>query len=422
MILPKIQDCIPIRIMRAFHIPQLALIVVGLTAVTVPAPAAPLSRQQAYERAAHLSNLGEKLFSDTSLSGSGKIACATCHDPNHAFGPANDLAVQPGGYSMDKSAGRAAPTLTYLQAVPQFTEHFFDSDEDGDESVDAGPTGGLTWDGRVDRKRQQALIPLFSPAEMANQGTPELLARVKVTPYADMVTALGGADIFAHPDQAMALVAEALETFQQRSDLFYRYDSKYDSYLAGRAQLTAQEKRGLDVFNDPEKGNCDSCHPSQPSADGAAPQFSDWGFIALGLPRNDTIPANADSSHFDLGLCGPDRTDFADRPEYCGLFRTVSLRNVATKRSFFHNGIYHDLRQAVAFYADRDSRPEKVFPRSADGGIARFNDLPRPYWDNLETDVPFGKKAGETPRLSDADIDDIVAFLKTLTDGYSPAF
>ncbi|HTP91208.1 MAG TPA: cytochrome-c peroxidase, partial [Xanthobacteraceae bacterium] len=128
----------------------------------------PLTRQEAYSRAAKLEQLGRSLFGDPRLSASRQMACATCHDPRHAFGPANALAVQFGGEDMRQPGLRAVPSLKYLQVVPPFTEHYYESDEEGDDSVDNGPTGGLTWDGRVDRGRDQARIPLLSSFEMAN--------------------------------------------------------------------------------------------------------------------------------------------------------------------------------------------------------------------------------------------------------------
>jgi cytochrome c peroxidase len=80
------------------------------------------------------------------------------------------------------------------------------------------------------------------------------------------------------------------------------------------------------------------------------------------------------------------------------------------------------LRDAVAFYATRDSDAGRWYPHRADGTIAKFNDLPQQYWPNLNTDPPFdGRKPGDKPALTDAETDDIVAFLQTLTDGYRPA-
>lgn len=136
-------------------------LVLGLAFGLAGAQANDLTRAQANTRAAALQSLGRNLFFDVSLSASGKMACATCHDPKHAFGPPNALAVQLGGKDMRQQGFRAVPSLEYLQVVPQFTAHYFESSDEGDESVDNGPTGGLTWDGRVDRLRDQAGVPLL---------------------------------------------------------------------------------------------------------------------------------------------------------------------------------------------------------------------------------------------------------------------
>src|SRR5262249_31610832 len=146
-----------------------------------------------------------------------------------------------------------------------------------------------------------------------------------------------------NPAKIYEAALKALETFQQDYRTFYPYSSKYDAVLAGTAKLTPQESRGLALFNATEKGNCASCHISQRGNDGTPPQFTDYGLIALGLPRNAGIPANKNPDYFDLGLCGPLRTDFAKRMDYCGLFRTPTLRNVALRKVFFHNGVAHSL-------------------------------------------------------------------------------
>jgi cytochrome c peroxidase len=380
----------------------------------------PLTRAQAYERAARLTALGRKLFNDPSLSGSGKIACATCHDPAHAFGPPNDKPVQYGGKDLKQAGLRAVPSLRYLQVVPQFTEHYFEPEDEADESVDNGPTGGLTWDGRVDRGRDQAATPLLLPYEMANDSIAAIAAKVRRADYAGELKAIFGSAVLDNPDKTFAAVVEALETYEQSPAEFYPYSSKYDAYLAGRAKLSPQEAHGLALFSDEAKGNCASCHRSAPDDDGTPPQFTDFGMIAIGVPRNNAIPANADPNYFDLGLCGPLRTDFKGRADYCGLFRTPSLRNVAVRKVFFHNGMAHSLKEAVSFYVERDTNPAKWYPRNPDGSVRKFDDLPPAYWGNINTDPPFGQRPGDPPRLSETEIDDIVAFLKTLTDGYTP--
>ncbi|WP_010068326.1 cytochrome-c peroxidase [Rhizobium sp. CIAT894] len=376
----------------------------------------PMSRAEAFARAETLTALGRKLFSDMSLSASGLQACASCHDPAHGFGPASAAPVEMGGEHMDRPGLRTVPTLRYLQAVPDFTEHYYDSEDEGDESVDNGPTGGLTWDGRVDRGADQAKIPLLSPFEMGNKDAAEVAAKLRKAPYAADIRAAFGETVFDNPDDTFDAAAEALATFEQSGPDFYPYSSRYDAFLAGKATLTAQELHGRQLFEDPAKGNCSSCHLSEPANDGEPPLFSDFGFLGLATPRNMAIPANSDPGYHDLGLCGPQRTDLAGHSEYCGLFRTPTLRNVALKKSFFHNGYFHTLRDVVSFYATRDSDPGRWYSKNTDGTVRRYDDLPQAYWDNLNQDPPFGRKPGDAPALTDPEIDDIVAFLGTLTD------
>jgi cytochrome c peroxidase len=376
----------------------------------------PMSRVKAFARAEALSELGRKMFFDRSLSASGAQACSSCHDPRHAFGPAAALPVEMGGPHNDLPGVRAVPSLRYLQSVPAFTEHYYDSEDEGDESVDNGPTGGLTWDGRVDHGADQAKIPLLSPFEMGNKDAGEIVVKLRKASYAGEFRKVFGNDVFDHAKDAFDAAIEALGTFEQSGPDFYPYSSRYDAFLADKGTLTAQEMRGRTLFEDPAKGNCSSCHLSEPANDGEPPQFSDFGFLGLAIPRNPAIPANKDPRYFDLGLCGPQRTDLQGRVEYCGLFRTPTLRNVALRQSFFHNGAIHSLRDAVAFYATRDTDPGRWYRRNAGGTIKKYDDLPQIYWSNLNQDPPFGRTPGGKPALTDPEIDDIVAFLGTLTD------
>ncbi len=363
-----------------------------------------------------LAALGRQLFVDPHLSASGKIACASCHDPAHDFGPANARAVQRGGADGRSFGVRAVPSLKYTQNTPPFTQHFVD--DEGDDSVDQGPAGGRTWDGRSQSVHDQARLPLFSPFEMANKDQDAVLAQVQAG-HGAQFRAIFGAKVFDNPSLAFKGVLMALEAYQQSPAEFYPYSSKYDAYLRSEAALSAQELRGLAAFNDPEKGNCARCHPSG-RRKGALPQFTDFGYAAIGAPRNSSIPANADGRYFDLGLCGPWRTDLQDRHEYCGLFRTPSLRNAARRPVFMHNGVFHSLSDVVRFYAERDTKPQRWYPRAADGRVLKFDDLPPAFIGNLDAQAPFDRQAGDAARLSEQDIEDIVAFLQTLSDGYLP--
>jgi len=365
-----------------------------------------------YERTpspAELAALGRAMFFDASLSASGKVSCATCHDPRHAFGPPGP--PTPG-------ALRAAPSLRYLQSVPPFTEHMHEAE--GDDSADQGPAGGRTWDGRAQSAHDQARLPLLSPTEMANESALSVVGKLRKARYASKMREAFGAGVLDDPAIAFNALLWSLEVFQQQPADFYPYDSKYDAYLRGQAQLTKQEARGLAAFNDPEKGNCASCHPSG-MKNGAHPAFTDYGYIALGVPRNARLSANADPTFYDLGLCGPLRKDLSDRSEYCGLFRTPTLRNAAVRTTYFHNARFRTLGEVVDFYAERDIAPQRWYGRPCGSG-SPFDDLPAAYAGNVNRDPPFDRGCGQKPRLTRSEREDIVAFLRTLTDGYrSPA-
>jgi len=258
---------------------------------------------------------------------------------------------------------------------------------------------------------EQAAGPLLSPFEMANASREAVLARLRTSPNAAALRAAFGPHLFDDPQRAWNALVLSLEVFQQSPQDFYPYDSKYDAFLRGKATLTPQEARGRAVFDDARKGNCASCHVSTVKR-GAFPQFTDDGLIAIGVPRNPAIPANAQPQFRDLGVCGPLRTDLKAHDDYCGRFRTPSLRNVALRGVFFHNGVYTRLADAVRFYALRDADPARIY------GKGRYDDLPEKYQANLNVEAPFGGRRGDKPRMTEAEIADVVAFLGTLTDGY----
>src|SRR5580700_8425566 len=252
----------------------------------VPAHAEGQTRAEIYAKVHEMTEIGRALFSDPALSASGTIACVTCHDRHAAYGPPNALAVQLGGIDGRQPGLRAVPSLRYLQAVPAFTEHYYESEDEGDPTIDNGPTGGLTWDGRVDRGRDQARLPLLSPFEMANDSPATVVARGSRSPYAAKLRAAFGAAVFADTEKAFSAVLQAFEAYEQDYVEFQPFSSKYDDYLAGKVKLTAREARGLALFNDPAKGNCAHCHLGSPGRDGTPPQFTDYGMAALGVPRN----------------------------------------------------------------------------------------------------------------------------------------
>jgi cytochrome c peroxidase len=365
---------------------------------SVPIPAA-LSAQ---------ATLGEQIFKDVSLSASGRQACASCHNPDNAHSPANTLPSQLGGPLLDQQGRRTAPSIDYLSLNTSF---YFDAE--------GTPTGGFFWDGRAATLQDQASEPFTNPFEMANASTADVIDKLSRATYADDFKRVFGADIFARPDDAMARVTLALSQYQREDAEFRAFSSKYDEFLRGNTVLSDQELRGLALFNSPAKGNCAACHPSGKGADGSFPLFTDFSYDNLGVPRNPAIARNDDPAYFDLGLC--ERADLAERTDLCGAFKVPTLRNVAQRHVFFHNGRFTTLKDALTFYVQRDTHPEKWYPLNADGSVSKFDDLPLQYHANVNTtEAPYDRVAGGVPALSDAEIDDVIAFLKTLNDGFRP--
>jgi cytochrome c peroxidase len=361
--------------------------------------------------------LGRQIFFDPTLSASGRLACASCHSPAQGYGPPDGAAVRQGGVALNRPGSRAVPSLRYvLNRTPVWFKPFVASPTERLLEGQEPPTGGFGWDGRFNTLQAQAAFSLLAPNEMANTEPEEVVRKLSLAPYASQFRQVFGQAIFAHPQQAFAHAREALAHFELEDPSFHPYSSKYDDYLDGRAQLTAPERRGLALFEDPNGGNCASCHPDRKGADGSHPLFTDYQFEALGVPRNPDIAANADPRYSDQGLCGPLRTDQTTQMGECGLFKTPGLRNVATRRVFFHNGRFHTLKEALQFYVRRDTNPAQWYPR-AGGAVDKFDDLPRERRGNIDvTDAPLNRAAGQTPLWSDAQIDDVIAFLETLTD------
>jgi cytochrome c peroxidase len=349
------------------------------------------------------------MFFDPALSASGKLACATCHDPRYAYGPPPGRAIAFGGPGMNRSGTRAVPSLRYLREVPPFKERY--QFVDGD----VGPVGGLMWDGRGASLEEQAKLPLLAANEMANSSAAEVARKLARRAYAGEFKALFGRDIFKDPDKAFAAGLRALAAFEQVPEEFFPYSSRYDAYLRGEIELTDQEERGAAIFKDPDKGNCASCHLGA-SRDGVPPPFTDFDFVNVGVPRNRRLPVNTDPHYYDLGLCGPQRLDLAGKRELCGYFRSPTVRNTAIRDAYFHNGVFNNLRQVVEFYNERDLHPEKFYSRNPDGSVHPYDDLPPAYPDDIDHDPPLNRKPGAEPALTDADIDDLIAFLESLTD------
>jgi cytochrome c peroxidase len=419
---------------------------------------------------------GEALFNDKSLSASGKQSCATCHVAARAFtaDPATDhgLPVPLGGPNMDLPGFRNTPSLSYVSLTPGF---FLD---------DGTPTGGFFRDGRASSLDVQARLPFIAPFEMANRDAAEVVGRLQQSPASlQAFIAAYGTWALNDPNVALADMGLAIAAFETEDADFHPFTSKFDYWQAGRVGLTPLELEGLALFNNPGKGNCTACHPSQRQGYSEHPLFTDFTYDNIGVPRNWNIPANAanplspisgvslisympagpgnvpsdaEYSYYDMGLCGPFQTDAIDglpRPSFfsvttlCGVFKVPSLRNVAITAPYFHNGVFRTLQQVVEWYVTRDinnntgNNPAPVpagrdgnpyfsvgtFYVNADGtpDLYEYNDLPVAFDANVNIgEVPYTPpefSGGQSPTLTAAEIDAVVAFLCTLTDGYDPA-
>ena len=364
--------------------------------------------------------LGKLIFFDQSLSASGKMSCASCHSPSHAYGPPNGLSAQLGGADLRSQGTRAVPSLRYvLNRTPVWSHAQAATIAERIADTDNAPSGGFGWDGRFNHLRDQAVFPLFNQNEMANQDPAAVLSKLRHAPYAARFKEVFGQNIFADPGKAFTQAMYAIERFELEDPSFHPYTSKFDDYLDGKVRLSARELRGKKLFDDPASGNCASCHIDQRGADGSHPLFTDYNFEALGVPRNPALHVNADPHYFDMGLCGPLRTDQSSDKRNCGLFKTPSLRNTATRRVFFHNGRFHSLKEALRFYVQRDTNPAKWYPQDRSGKVDKFDDLAVALRGNVDTtDEPLTRKQGGRPAWTEQDIGDVAAFLATLNDGY----
>lgn len=360
-----------------------------------------------------LAALGRRIFFDPRLSEPRGLSCAGCHDPGRAFAPTLTAAALAGpgvpeGSRPGRFSRRNAPSLLYVRYVPR--RHFYQDDD----APMPSPFGGLFDDGRADTLAEQIRGPLFDPNEMNNRSPATLLRKIDATGLAPALAAHFGPAALRDPERMARALGIAVEAYLQ-SDEMAPFTSRFDAYLRDRTPLTPQEMRGLALFTNPDKGNCMSCHTlSDTSSRPERSLFTDFGYDAIAVPRNRALPANRDPRHFDTGLCDTARRlRWPDPDQWCGYLRTPGLRNVALKQTFMHNGAFTSLRDAVAFYNTRSTDPRRWYH-----GAATFDDVPPAYRGNINVNsTPMNRRPGMPPAMSDADIDDIVAFLRTLTDG-----
>lgn len=333
-------------------------------------------------------HLGKLLFFEKTLSTPPGQACSDCHAPEVAFAdPEAELPVSRGAHS-DRYGSRNDMTVSYSAFVPPL--HF--------NKEDSVWVGGLFWDGRVNSLAEQSKGPPLNPLEMANPDTLTILKKLKSLSYAALFTEVYGDDALNDPGTAFSNMADAIEAYEKTSEVS-PFTSKYDYWLRGEIELNERELRGLKLFEAEDKGNCAACHPHTVLQDGSPPLFTDFTYDNLGVPRNPenpfySLPKELNPEGFafiDLGL-GKTLND----PEQNGKFRVPTLRNVELTPPYMHNGVFKTLFNVLAFYNTRD--------------IAGWPDPE--VADNVNVD-----ELGNL-ELTNTELEDLVAFLKTLKDGW----
>jgi cytochrome c peroxidase len=297
-------------------------------------------------------DLGRLLFFDPVLSADGSLSCAHCHHPDHAFSDGLGRSVGRGGHGWAQH--RTGGTVLSRGAPSLWNVGFLQH---------------LFWDGRADSLEQQAEGPLFSADEMGT--TP---ARLEQTLSANPVYLRLFADAFDTPGLkrvSSAMVQRSLAAFES---CLVSIDSRYDRYAHGDENaLTEQEKRGHNLFRSFTM-RCSQCH--------TPPLFTTGELAVTGTPEPDGLP-------FDAGAGA-----VTPAPELRGAFRIPSLRNVALTAPYMHSGRYATLHDVVEFYNDKR------------GHAAPADEHLLIHW---HIALP-----GKT--LDASQVDDLVAFLVTLTD------
>lgn len=345
--------------------------------------------------AADKESLGRSLFFDENLSLKRNQSCASCHNPEAGFVDNRDNGVESMASLGDdgQSLGdRIAPMAAYAQYSPDF--HF--------NKKTKQYVGGQFWDGRAKDLATQAAGPPLNPGEMALPNKQVALERLKENPfYVNTFTALYGASVLQDSEAAYDAMTDSIAAFE-RSDFFAPFDSKYDRYLAGEYELTAQEELGMSLFFSNNNTNCATCHVLK-GEDKKGETFSNYEFHNIGVPVNTALRQRngVAKDKVDVGLLdNPEVTD----PQHAGKFKVPSLRNVALTGPYMHNGVFKELSTVMAFYDQYNNPQRSINPESGKA------------WQAPEVAATVNKKDLKARKLSDAKIAALVAFLHTLTD------
>ena len=389
--------------------------------------------------------LGKSIFFDTNLSFNGNQACAACHGPESGWTGPELITNAHGAVYEGSIAGRFGdrkpPSAAYATLSP-----IFHQDRNGLF------VGGNFWDGRATGEKlgnpaaDQAQGPFLNPKEQALPDSACVVYWVcnpldpdqYPTSFED-VWGDGACDIAwpsdvetacetegaavslssedrSKSDSAYDEVALSIAAYEASSEV-NAFTSKFDAKGKGGAKLTRQEQRGLALFKG--KGKCRLCHLSN----GKRPLFTDFTFDNLGIPQNPENPAGVAPDFVDPGLGGFLKNVGYPEDIYeeeWGKHKVPTLRNVDKRpdsgfvKAYGHNGYFKSLEGIVHFYNTRDVKP--VCPGAYTEVEALAADCwPPPEVPETVNDEELGD-LGLTPDEEAA----IVAFLKTLSDGFLP--
>lgn len=323
--------------------------------------AAPADNPQTPEKIA----LGEKLFFDGRLSVDGTVACSTCHDPARAFSDGRVVSIGVKG----RVGQRNAPTiLNALYNKAQF------------------------WDGRAKTLEEQAGLPIINPSEMGQPGLDAAVARIAAVPEYDQAFHV----VFGRPINGTDLV-RAIASYERSQ---FSFDSPFDHFIGGDKNVISDSaKRGWEFFN--TKARCNKCHAlTEQKRDPIYFMDNDFHNIGIGILRHDvvalackaeqeidsgkTIDVDRAAIQSDMSVLG--RFLITKKEPDIASFKTPDLRNVLITAPYFHDGSQGTLWDVLDHYNKGDGMKDP--------------------W--LDEDM-------QPLALSESEIDDVVAFLATLT-------
>ncbi len=426
--------------------------------------------------------LGRALFRDKNLSNPPGQACISCHDPSTGFtfpdSSMNKATGMARGAIQGRYGNRKPPSIAYAPFMKTGIPHY--------DKVAIAWVGGLFWDGRAKNAFEQVRFPFFNANEMNNQihnvGQPDLVAtKVKSGLLVALFKKAFGPSVYTlSSGQLFEKVSEAIVAYETSPEVS-PFNSKYDAYLEGKAQLTPEELLGLRLttgtltgrpggFPFRKSAHCMDCHGNSTNLTSAPDLWTNSCYANLGVPRNDASPyfTMTDQQHnpdgynalgkdyIDMGLAGfiyphygwsPRKPHGPDPLQLIGTFKAPTLRNVDKRpnpgfvKSYMHNGYFKSLKDVVHFYNSRnltDVRGELIdYTKPNPYGALKGKPLfpPPEYLDANTLINPTGLSALRAPsstnrvmdpdamqignlRLSERDENAIVAFLKCLSDGY----